>query len=254
MYMSAIRSSTLSTSCLSSSGAPAPPGLVRVQPPIPNTRAPPRRAPRRAAPRRPAPPPLLAARSNPSSLSIPTPACARATRSVAFPLDLVALAALVLFLFWASLFAIGSIGVRIACVLLYRVSPAATSPQALLLVAVLMQLVGFMLCLQLPALLPQYATFGAQTVAAAGGTRQPCALHSPAAIDGRCHSTYMVRMTHHVYSGIPALAVLFQFVNWAFVAACALWLARFVCTRARSRRRRQRDQLDEEEVQGLLDS
>ena len=55
-------------------------------------------------------------------------------------------------------------------------------------------------------------------------------------------------------SGIPALAVLFQFVNWAFVAACALWLARFVCTRARSRRRRQRDQLDEEEVQGLLDS
>ena len=173
---------------------------------------------------------------------------------MAFPLDLIALAALVLFLFWASLFAIGSIGVRIACVLLYRVSPAATSPQALLLVAVLMQLVGFMLCLQLPALLPQYATFGAQTVAAAGGTRQPCALHSPAAIDGRCHSTYMVRMTHHVYSGIPALAVLFQFVNWAFVAACALWLARFVCTRARSRRRRQRDQLDEEEVQGLLDS
>lgn len=174
--------------------------------------------------------------------------------SVAFPLDLVALAALVLFLFWASLFAIGSIGVRIACVLLYRVSPAATSPQALLLVAVLMQLVGFMLCLQLPALLPQYATFGAQTVAAAGGTRQPCALHSPAATDGRCHSTYMVRMTHHVYSGIPALAVLFQFVNWAFVAACALWLARFVCSRARSRRRRQRDRLDDEEVQGLLDS
>ena len=152
-----------------------------------------------------------------------------------------ALAALVLFLFWASLFAIGSLGVRLACVLLYRVSPAATSPQALLLVAVLMQLVGFMLCLQLPALLPQYATFGAQTVAAAGGTRQPCALHSPAAIDGRCHSTYMVRMTHHVYSGIPALAVLFQFVNWAFVAACARWLARCVCTRARSRRRRQHD-------------
>ena len=174
--------------------------------------------------------------------------------SAAFPLDLVALAALVLFLFWASLFAIGSIGVRVACLLLYRVSPAATSPQALLLVAVLMQLVGFMLCLQLPALLPQYATFGAQTVAAADGTPQPCALQSAAATDGRCHSTYMVRMTHHVYSGIPALAVLFQFVNWAFVAACTLWLARFVCTRARSRRRLQHDQLDEEEVQGLLDS
>jgi len=64
----------------------------------------------------------------------------------------------------------------------------------------------------------------------------------------------MVRMTHHVYSGIPVLAVLFQFVNWAFVAACTLWLARFVGTRARSRRRLQLDQLDEEEVQGLLDS
>ena len=174
--------------------------------------------------------------------------------SVAFPLDLIALAALVLFLFWTSLFAVGSIGVRIACVLLYRVSPGATSPQALLLVAVLMQLVGFMLCLQLPALLPQYATFGAQTFAAADGTRRPCSLQSAAATDGRCHSTYMVRMTHRVYSGIPALAVLFQFVNWAFLVACACWAVHVICTRNRSgRRRMQRDQLDEDEVQGLLD-
>ena len=226
------RSSTLLTSCLSSSGATAPPGNLRP-----------------SSPRPPLPFPVRTHR-----LSRPTPACARAACSAAFPLDLIALAALVLFLFWASLFAIGSIGVRIACLLLYRVSPAATSPQALLLVAVLMQLVGFMLCLQLPALLPQYATFGAQTIAAADGTRRPCALQSAAATDGRCHSTYMVRMTHHVYSGIPALAVLFQFVNWAFVAACTLWAAHFVCARARSRRRQQYDQLDEEEVQGLLDS
>ena len=231
---------------------------------------------------RPLPHALFARPTEPSQ-----PLCRRrAARSVAFPLDLVALAALVLFLFWASLFAIGSIGVRVACLLLYRVRPAATSPQgppscgskprpvadaaprpplpharsgptfgtALLLVAVLMQLVGFMLCLQLPALLPQYATFGAQTVAAPDGTRRPCSLQSAAATDGRCHSTYMVRMTHRVYSGIPALAVLFQFVNWAFVAACAWWAARAACLRNRSGRRRSRqDQMDEEEVQGLLD-
>jgi len=175
--------------------------------------------------------------------------------SAVFPLDLVALAALVLFLFWTSLFAIGSIGVRIACVLLYRVSPAATSPQALLLVAVLMQLVGFMLCLQLPALLPQYATFGAQTVAADDGSRRPCSLHSVAATDGRCHSTYMVRMAHRVYSGIPGLAALFQLVHWAFVLACALWAVRVAYARRCSGRRRpRRHDDDDDEAQGLLDN
>ena len=159
-----------------------------------------------------------------------------------------------LFLFWASLFAVSSVGVRVACVLLYRVRPAATSPQALLLVAILMQLVGFMLCLQLPALLPQYAAFGAQTVAAGDGTRRPCSVQM-ATNDGQCHPTHMVRMARRVYAGIPALAVLFQLAHCAFLVACACWATRAVCLRGRSARRRAgQDALDEEEVQGLLDS
>ena len=145
---------------------------------------------------------------------------------------------------------------RCACVLVYRIRPGASSPQALLLAAVLMQLVALMLCLQLPALLPQYASFGAQTIASGGGAAEPCTLqHAAAAGAGgavaHCRVTYMVRLARRVFAGIPSLALLFEVVNWAFVGVAVGWAARAFCLRAE--RRRERGGGDHDEERGLLD-
>ena len=118
-------------------------------------------------------------------------------------------------------------------------SQVPSSPQALLLAAVLMQLVALMLCLQLPALLPQYASFGAQTIASgSGGAAEPCTLqHAAAAGAGGAVAhrrlTYMVRLARRVFAGIPSLALLFEVVNWAFVGVAVGWAARVRCVGGR---------------------
>ena len=140
---------------------------------------------------------------------------------------------------------------RCACVLVYRIRPGASSPQALLLAAVLMQLVALMLCLQLPALLPQYASFGAQTIEGAPCTLQHAAAAGAGGAVAHCRVTYMVRLARRVFAGIPSLALLFEVVNWAFVGVAVGWAARAFCLRAE--RRRERGGGDDDEERGLLD-
>ena len=113
-----------------------------------------------------------------------------------------------------------------------------------------------LLLLQLPALLPQYASFGAQTIASGGGAAEPCTLqHAAAAGAGgavaHCRVTYMVRLARRVFAGIPSLALLFEVVNWAFVGVAVGWAARAFCLRAE--RRRERGGGDDDEERGLLD-
>ena len=144
---------------------------------------------------------------------------------------------------------------RCACVLVYRIRPGASSPQALLLAAVLMQLVALMLCLQLPALLPQYASFGAQTIASGGGAAEPCTLqHAAAAGAGgavaHCRVTYMVRLARRVFAGIPSLALLGAVGNWAFVGVAVGWAARAFCLAPSAAASAAED---DDEERGLLD-
>ena len=114
----------------------------------------------------------------------------------------------------AALFALHSIGLRVGCLLLFRVRPQRTSPQGLVAAGAIAMLLANMLCLLLPQALPRYAAFGAQGELTADGKLQPCAFGAAvssstaeAAPQGggvsragarQCRIAYSVRMAHEM--------------------------------------------------------
>eukprot|EP00741_Cyanophora_paradoxa_P006354 tig00000980_g6159.t1 len=89
--------------------------------------------------------------------------------AAAFPLDLVLVALLAAYVLLAALAGLSRLGLRLLWLLLYPVRPRRTSPQGLLLAAAVCGLIAFLFAFQLPAMAPQYSTFGAQTYADPSG-------------------------------------------------------------------------------------
>jgi LMBR1 domain-containing protein 1 len=92
-----------------------------------------------------------------------------------FPLDFMAFSVIVIYIYLASIYAVVSVGIKLACYTIFRFKKKRTMPQALLIASIILMLVFLGLSLELLTLAPHYTTFGAQIGKTTEGTT-PCSL------------------------------------------------------------------------------
>lgn len=190
--------------------------------------------------------------------------------ATAFPVDYILFLLLVLFFFSASVVGIATVGIRFLWLTVFQIRKAHTSPQALLIATVLLNLVVLAINYSLAMLVaPQYATFGPQTFCDHTPRHpheqpdcthdhaavRPCSemLANPAAKDV-CTPSVMSTFVNRVTINFPFFgAVLF----WAQFAFLGVYFVVFVTSLFRTPRldmeQVDRD-LEEEEEEGLLAS
>jgi LMBR1 domain-containing protein 1 len=190
--------------------------------------------------------------------------------SKVFPIDYVLFLLLVLFFFCSSVVGIGAVGIRFLWLTIFKIRKGHTSPQALLLATVLLNLIVLAINYSVAMVVaPQYATFGPQTFCDREPRHpgeQPSCKEFPADIKS-CTET----ATNHYARDVCTPTVLSTFINrvtinfpffgvvlfWAQFAFLGVYLIVFLTTLFKTPRldQEQMDRdLEEEEEEGLLAS
>ncbi|KAF9736000.1 hypothetical protein PMIN06_002542 [Paraphaeosphaeria minitans] len=187
-----------------------------------------------------------------------------------FPIDYVLFLLLVLFFFCSSVVGIGAVGIRFLWLTIFKIRKGHTSPQALLLATVLLNLIVLAINYSVAMVVaPQYATFGPQTFCdrqplIAGA--QPSCKEFPADIKPCTEAA-----TNHYANEVCTPSVLSTFINrvtinfpffggvlfWAQFAFLGVYLIVFLTTLFKTPRLDQEQidrDLEEEEEEGLLAS
>ncbi|KAI9668970.1 MAG: hypothetical protein M1829_005198 [Trizodia sp. TS-e1964] len=190
--------------------------------------------------------------------------------SKVFPVDYIIVTLLVLFFFTSSVVGIARIGIRFFWLRIFRIRHAHTSPQALLIAAVMLALIVLAINYSLAMIVaPQYATYGPQTFC----TREP--KHPGEQPDCSNHPEMIFACTelseHAAAKDVCTPSVVSQFLNritfnfpffgmvdfWAQFAFLGVFLLVFVTALFRAPKA-DVDQLDrdaeEDEEEGLLAS
>jgi LMBR1 domain-containing protein 1 len=190
--------------------------------------------------------------------------------SKAFPIDYILFLLLVLFFFCSSVVGIGAVGIRFLWLTIFKIRKGHTSPQALLLATVLLNLIVLAINYSVAMVVaPQYATFGPQTFCdrePRHAGELPSCKEFPADIKS-CTET----ATNHYARDVCTPTVLSTFINrvtinfpffgvvlfWAQFAFLGVYLIVFLTTLFKTPRLDQEQidrDLEEEEEEGLLAS
>jgi LMBR1 domain-containing protein 1 len=190
--------------------------------------------------------------------------------STVFPVDYVLFLLLVLFLFCSSVVGIATVGIRFLWITLFQIRKGKTSPQALLMATVMLNLIVLAINYSIAMLIaPQYATFGPQRFCDRTprhpGEQPDCTndksriipcteLSSNPAANAVCTPSVLSTFINRVTINFPFFgAVLF----WAQFAFLGIYLVVFLTTLFKTPRldteQIDRD-LEEEEEEGLLAS
>lgn len=190
--------------------------------------------------------------------------------SKVFPIDYVLFLLLVLFFFCSSVVGIANVGIRFLWLTIFKIRKAHTSPQALLMATVLLNLIVLAINYSVAMVVaPQYATFGPQTFCDRE-PRHPGEL--PSCTDYKddikpCTET----ATNHYAKDVCTPSVLSTFINrvtinfpffgvvlfWAQFAFLGVYLIVFLTTLFKTPKLDQEQldrDLEEEEEEGLLAS
>ncbi|KAF2636377.1 hypothetical protein P280DRAFT_473215 [Massarina eburnea CBS 473.64] len=190
--------------------------------------------------------------------------------SKVFPVDYVLFLLLVLFFFCASVVGIASIGIRFLWLTIFQIRKGKTSPQALLMATVMLNLIVLAINYSIAMVVaPQYATFGAQTfcdIEPRHPGEQPDCTHNNARIipctelssnpaaNAVCTPSVLSTFINRVTINFPFFGVV---LFWAQFAFLAVYLIVFVTTLFKTpgldQEQLDRD-LEEEEEEGLLAS
>lgn len=133
-----------------------------------------------------------------------------------FPLDYVVMVIVIVYIYFATLSGISSIGIRFLWILLYKVRAGATRPQGLLIATLIMMFSIMALNMELMSLFPQYATYGSQTY---GPDNTPCDITAPLE---DCKMTQIGTIIHRIFMRISFFGIVFYFATWVFVAFVAI--------------------------------
>eukprot|EP00753_Platysulcus_tardus_P010815 PLAT3072.1.p1 GENE.PLAT3072.1~~PLAT3072.1.p1 ORF type:complete len:536 (+),score=246.98 PLAT3072.1:26-1633(+) len=162
-----------------------------------------------------------------------------------FPMDVVCLAAITLYVFACSLYGVTSIGLRVLCVPLYRIKRRATASQALLLMGAVMMFVIQVQSMELLTLAPQYTTFGDQTYSklvvdsdsssktGSDGLEQealPCRLD---VMSKSCAMSQIAIFLNRITVSMPFFAVVYYGASWLFVGFFLIFFI-YALTRGKS--------------------
>lgn len=190
--------------------------------------------------------------------------------SKVFPIDYVLFLLLVLFFFSASVVGIASVGIRFLWLTIFKIRKGHTSPQALLMATVMLNLIVLAINYSVAMVVaPQYATFGPQTFCDRkprhGGEQPDCTNHksaikpctettdSPWAKDV-CTPSVLSTFINRVTINFPFFGVV---LFWAQFAFLGVYLIVFLTTLFRVPKLDQEQidrDLEEEEEEGLLAS
>lgn len=190
--------------------------------------------------------------------------------SKVFPIDYVLFLLLVLFFFSASVVGIATVGIRFLWLTLFKIRKGHTSPQALLMATVMLNLIVLAINYSVAMVVaPQYATFGPQTFcdrtshhpdeqpdcSSNKAAIKPCTetAKNPVAKDV-CTPSVLSTFINRVTINFPFFGVV---LFWAQFAFLGVYLIVFLTTLFRTPKLNQEQidrDLEEEEEEGLLAS
>ncbi|KAL9645651.1 hypothetical protein ABK040_003384 [Willaertia magna] len=154
--------------------------------------------------------------------------------SIAFPVDYILLALIILLFIVASMTSLSSIGLRILCINLYKLKFRRTVPQGLVSTCIFLMFIMIVTAFMLPSFAPQYTTFGSQkyrdpitnewtecTLASLNVTSNSTT-HSLDIEGGKnttqaCFMTEISQTINTVVFKIPIFSIVFYIESWAFV-------------------------------------
>jgi LMBR1 domain-containing protein 1 len=188
--------------------------------------------------------------------------------SKVFPIDYVLFLLLVLFFFSASVVGIATVGIRFLWLTVFKIRKGHTSPQALLMATVMLNLIVLAINYSIAMVVaPQYATFGPQTFCdhkPAHPHEQPDCTHDHASIkpcselakNARdvCTPSVISTFVNRVNINFPFFGVV---LFWAQFAFLGIYIVVFLTTLFKTPKLDQEQidrDLEEEEEEGLLAS
>eukprot|EP00697_Spironema_sp_BW2_P003946 gnl/Spiro4/15322_TR8233_c0_g1_i1.p1 gnl/Spiro4/15322_TR8233_c0_g1~~gnl/Spiro4/15322_TR8233_c0_g1_i1.p1 ORF type:complete len:528 (+),score=171.83 gnl/Spiro4/15322_TR8233_c0_g1_i1:46-1584(+) len=150
-----------------------------------------------------------------------------------FPLDLILLSGVVLFLFFCTLSGILRLGISLLFINLWKIRARGTSSHGIIMLAIYMTLVILALNASMLTFAPQYASFGSQTFLDTDGTVRPCVLDITAkpAANGVCTPSRLAIFFNQATIGHSFFAVILFYGNWLFVFFCLVWFLYSVLAR-----------------------
>jgi len=133
----------------------------------------------------------------------------------AFPIDLIVLGSLIIYIFFTSLAGIVEIGIRFLWVHLYKIRARATMPQGILATVIILMLSVVALNMQIVLnLAPQYSSFGTQTYIKNGTGVVQC---SPDADPSVCTLSAIATFVNII--NLSFFGAAFYWINWALLGA-----------------------------------
>eukprot|EP00927_Polykrikos_kofoidii_P013038 TRINITY_DN15678_c0_g1_i1.p1 TRINITY_DN15678_c0_g1~~TRINITY_DN15678_c0_g1_i1.p1 ORF type:complete len:539 (-),score=103.26 TRINITY_DN15678_c0_g1_i1:43-1659(-) len=138
--------------------------------------------------------------------------------STVFPLDFVVLASFVLYIFFASIFGIIGLGIRVFCLTMYALRSRKTMPQALLVLCNVMAYILLALCMAMLTIAPNYSAFGSQTVSGDDGSVAWCSMdRANNTRSSSCRVSVISAFFSRITVSMPLFSVAYFFANWCFV-------------------------------------
>eukprot|EP00747_Dinoflagellata_sp_TGD_P084002 gnl/TRDRNA2_/TRDRNA2_162343_c0_seq2.p1 gnl/TRDRNA2_/TRDRNA2_162343_c0~~gnl/TRDRNA2_/TRDRNA2_162343_c0_seq2.p1 ORF type:complete len:533 (+),score=97.12 gnl/TRDRNA2_/TRDRNA2_162343_c0_seq2:183-1781(+) len=148
-----------------------------------------------------------------------------------FPIDFILLGVFVLYIFFASMFGIVGLGIRILCFNVYALRSRKSMPQALLVLCNVMAHILLALCMALMTIAPNYTAFGSQTVIGEDGTAGWCTLEKAEA-RAACQISVISMFFARIAVAMPFFSVAYYFANWAFIIVfCCVFAHSMFCQR-----------------------
>jgi len=162
-----------------------------------------------------------------------------------FPLDYIALASIIFYVFFATMSGIVNIGVRFLWVNMYKIRPHSTPPQGLLLTCVLLMFCILVLNMEITTLAPQYATWGAQTwYNTTSGLSQPCSIDAPPTA---CSMTQIGTFVARISLRTSFFSIIFFYATWGFLVFYVIGFIIAVWRRKGSNVEKREDDSDSDE-------
>jgi len=137
-----------------------------------------------------------------------------------FPIDYILICLIVIYVYFATLYAITQIGIRFFCLELFSFKKDHTRPQGLMTASIILMLGILALNNSLVTLAPTYAMYGSQSFVN-GTTVTPCSINAP--VDSNCTMTQLGTIVNGVNINVGFFGIIFYGFTWIFT------LAFFIC-------------------------
>eukprot|EP01125_Pyxidicula_operculata_P011217 TRINITY_DN3668_c0_g1_i1.p1 TRINITY_DN3668_c0_g1~~TRINITY_DN3668_c0_g1_i1.p1 ORF type:complete len:501 (+),score=85.60 TRINITY_DN3668_c0_g1_i1:222-1505(+) len=137
-----------------------------------------------------------------------------------FPVDYVIISLIILFIYYSTLRAITTIGIRFFCLKMFVFRKQRTAPQAILIAAIILMLSILALNNAIITLAPTYAMFGSQTYfdnSTDPGKEIPCSINAPD--NTTCTTTQIGVIVNGININIGFFGIIFYGFTWLFVLA-----------------------------------